>query len=732
MKTQRLMNNHSFHSQRGVTTILAVLMMLSLFTFLAVVTDTGRLYLEKRSLQKNADLAAMETALRYCRSEITADDILSFNIGDMLAPGEVLSPERNNFPGDSTNSTFTAIPGEGTVEVILTYNVPTSLFGQLLSDENVDLSARATAVACEPIAAFSVGTRLASLGAGESIVGSLLSGVGLDLGLDLMDYNGLVGATITPSGLLQALGIPVSADLSIADFNNLLIVRAVSLGEILDATATLVGQDSLLNLNLDLLSSLEREMDVTLPDIQLGSDEFSSGLFASITSPASSALDVKVDAMGLVSTAIGIATSSRAIDVDLALLPGGLGSLLGTDISAKVGIIEPPSIAIGGIGTTAYSSQTRVFAHIEVSTNDLLGGALGGLLGSLASVNVDIPLVIDLASASGTIEDMCTQPLKELDNPPKCPAGEDCATIAVDAQIAKICVGDIDPNTIFSTSASCDVGLTSKSLLSVELLGSSLIGLDTSLAIDPLETTGQDDLAEQQMMVLDGNIDLGTTVQDLTDALLAALLGQTLNSNPTMNSSDRTQIATEIWEDLNGDSCGSGYSGSTCRGQKLEEAQDLISDTSDGLQGFVADALLNPVVGLLDSVLTLNVGGILGSVGDLVVGLLGGVGDLLSGILVGNPCTGGGVVGSLFGNNGSSTGCIDELADALDTPSGQTQSNALVFLTGLLLEVLRPVLDAVGNNLLMPLLDNLLGLQLGQTEVNLLGLNCDGHSKLIK
>ncbi|MBQ0761291.1 MAG: putative membrane protein [Arenicella sp.] len=690
MQTQRASYNYSLHSQRGVATIFAVMMMLSLLAFLAVVTDTGRLYLQKRSLQKNADLAALETALRYCRDSSTN-----------LRTAAMDTLIRNNYAGGS--NTLSINPDEegndqavtdNRVQVVLNYPVTKSLFEQILPSETneITLRASATAKACEPIAVFSVGTRLASLGASDSVVGNLLTGVGLDLGpgLDLMDYNGLAGVTVTPRGLLAALGIPVSANLSIGEFNALLAAQDVSLGSILDATVRLAGQDSLLNLNSTMLQALEAKLDTNLPDIQIGSAGSSNGLFATITSPVESALDVGIDALGLISTAIGVATSNSAVDVDLALLSGGLGGLVGANISAKVGIIEPPSIGIGGIGTTAYSAQTRVFAHIKLSTSDLLGG-IGSLLGSLASVTVDIPLVIDLASATGTIEDLCTRPLKDKNDPPQCPAGEDCATIGVNAQIAKICVGDIDPDTIFSTNESCDVGLTSKQLLNIKLLGSSLIGLNTSLDVNALGTGDDGDLAEQQMMVIDGGMDLGATVQDLTDTLLSALLQELpANSNET--------FATEIWEEVNGNSCVANDR--NCRKVKLENAQSLIPAASNGL-------------------------------GGLVGGLLGGIENLLGNILVGNQCTGGGILNSY--GNGTNQGCINELAQALGAkPSGQSQSNTLAFLTGLLMEVLKPALDAIGNNLLMPILEDVLGLQLGQTEVNLLGLTCDGHSTLVK
>lgn len=730
--------------QTGAIAVMAAVMMTTLLMFLAVVVDTGRLYLEKRSLQKNADLAAMETALRYCRDQgmqlntnTNGGDSLHDALDQVLARNEAFGLTGFINPAFDDEGDISEQEIENNrVTVLLRKEVYSSIFERLLNPKkaNIQLSASATATACEPIAAFSVGTRLASLGS-ESVVGNVLKGVGLDVEIPgLVDYNGLAGITITPEGLLGALGIPVSADLGVGGLNDLLVAKKVSLAEILDATVELAGKNDLLNLNASLLSTLSSALGITNPDIQLGSDNISNGLFAAITSPAESALNIGIDALGLISTAIGVATSNRAVDIGLDLLPGGLGALAGADITAKVGVIEPPSIGIGGVGTTAYSAQTRVFTHIKLNSDDLLGGALGGLLGNLlgTSVEVDIPLVIDLASAKGEVMDLCTAPLKEQ-NTPTCPAGEDCADIAVNAQIAKICVGDIDPNNIFSTGDSCDVGLAPQKLFEIELLGSSLIELQPNppLTLEPLETTGRDDLAVQQMMVVDGNLDIGTTVNNLTDALLAGLLAQTLDTSPPMGNSEREDIAEEIWKEVNGNSCEEGFlnsSGRTCRKQKLEAAEGLIEDTSNGLTGFIGDALLNPVLGLLGSVLTVDLGGILGSVGDLVGGLLEGVGDLLGGLLIGNPCTGGG----LFGGFGSNSGCVSELADALEAPSGQSQSNALVFLTGLLLETLKPVLDAIGNNLLIPILDDTLGLQLGQTEVNLLGLSCTTPPALVE
>ena len=47
-------------------------------------------------------------------------------------------------------------------------------------------------------------------------------------------------------------------------------------------------------------------------------------------------------------------------------------------------------------------------------------------------------------------------------------------------------------------------------------------------------------------------------------------------------------------------------------------------------------------------------------------------------------------------------------------------------------EEMQPILDAVGTNLLLPLLQNVLGLQLGQTDISMLGLECRAGSVLVE
>lgn len=719
--------------QRGAVLLFAALGISALIVMASLI-DLGLLYQYRREYQKTADLAALAgaaklTELGCAAAAEAARQNVEQNLVDFRHDAPVIQTgewRRNESPAfvEGCDASTNAI------RVIVSGRPPALLAPVVASENQRRLSAQSVASNSDPVASFSVGSRLAAVG-GASVVGGVLKAVGLDLaGVDLLGYDGLAGVTITPSGLLQALGIPVSANLSVTDFNAVLAAEEVSLGALLDAAVTVAGQSELVGVNTQLLEALRVPLLVpTLNDIvvQLGSDASGGGLFAAVTSSADAALNVELDALGLVSTAIQLATAGRGIEV--ALATPTLGPLLGADLDVRVGIIEPPSIAIGGVGATAYSAQTRVFAHVQLDTGDIpLAGNLLGLLGT--SITVDLPIIIDLAAAKGTVADLCTPSLKSLSEPPQCPAGEDCAEIDVEAQIAKICVGKLDDAALFSTSESCDVGLTGQKLLGLTVLGTNLASLNTSLALPAVETEGTVVLAAEQMDTVNGALDLGTTIKNLTDALLAGLLATSLNDNPPLTAAQRTDIAEGLWTQAGGDLCVAGYGaqGKQCRRNSIEIALNEIEDTSEGLGGFLAEALLNPVVGLLGSVLTLNLVGILQSVGGLLGGVLGLVGGLLNGILTG-LLTDGCSSGALPGTN---SGCIDIIKDALKAPSAGAPPAALFVLLGSLLNLLQPILDAVGTNLLLPLLQNVLGLQLGQTDISMLGLECRAGSVLVE
>jgi len=170
----------------------------------------------------------------------------------------------------------------------------------------------------QPLAAFSVGSRLARV-TGDSALGAALKGIGLNPAISLVSYDGLANAKITPGGLLGALGIPVTTDINVGQLNALLAANQVGLGQLLDAAVTLAGQSALTAANVTLLNAIKADVGNIPLNVKLGSNTTPpTGLFASVVAPdatTSSALNTQISALDLISTAIGVATSNHAVEV---------------------------------------------------------------------------------------------------------------------------------------------------------------------------------------------------------------------------------------------------------------------------------------------------------------------------------------------------------------------------------------------------------------------------------
>lgn len=677
---------------------------LSLIVIALVGTELGYLFFIKRELQKTADLAAIAGASAIQPTDCTAARAAALgNAGQNLSGFTPAVACGRWDPSQGTERHFTADLTAFNAVHVLIEGAPPPLLAFFPGERS--LRAEAIAAANDPLASFSVGSTL--LRTGDSVLGDLLKGIGLDLaGTSLVGYDGLAQVQLTPAGLLQALGIPVASDIGVGELNTLLAAETVQLGPLLDAIVTAGGQDALLASNAALLNAVTARLGVPDLQVQLGSLAGGpSGLFAEIIAPganAASALNVGVNALDLLHSAIGVATQKHAVAIN------GL-SLAGL-VSAKTVLIEPPSVAIGGVGATAYTAQLRTW--IEVDTGSL------PVIGHIARVK--LPIMVDVVNGRGTLTEMCTPALRK-------PDGTERASIAVNASIAKVCVGrpganPANENEIFSTTASCDQNLADEDLLRVGLAGVNLVSLRTQLKMEALPLQASVTLAAGETGTVGNDLLLGSTVQNITDALLATLLVETLDRGPALTLAQRQATAQNLWT-AQGAACGSR----ACRVSRLSTVKAGIENTTAGLGGFLS-GLSGDVLALLSHTLSLNLQGLLSGVGDLVGGLLTSVGDILGAVL-------GGVIGgctALIGSNDAA--CVNEIANSLDGSSsggGESVPNAVTALTGYLLQVLRPVLDAIGSSVLTPILHDVLGLHLGQIDVHLRTLNCQARAHLV-
>lgn len=702
----------SFGRARGGMSVTMMLVMLALLAMLGLI-EIGYLFWAKRDAQKVADLAALAGAQRL---ELCSAD----NSDNSAARQSALA--QNRFAGTlqvrcgnwsasrgTSNRFVTSVDASNprnAVQVIAERSV-LPFFGQNTSLPTV--SVQAVARRSEPTAVFAVGSQLLRTN-GDSVLLSTLRLVGLDVSnATVLSYDGLAQANVTPSGLLKALNIPVSANLSVADFNRLLSVNKISLAQLVDATATVVGRDSTVGVQLRALSDLvATQLDINKLNIVLGSQAGGGGLFAEVASPdgtVGSALESKINVLNLISTAISIANDGNGVTIK------GL-DLLGINIQG--GVVEPPSIAIGGVGTRAYNAQVRLM--VDVDSNNLF--ALGPLL-NLLGTRLHLPLHVDVANGMGTLTG-----IQCGGSPPK-------ATIQVDSSVLRACVGNVDPAQRFSKANVCDATLQNEQLL--KLLGQPLINDRITLPA----LTGSQNLtlaAGETGSTRINPLAIGDAVSSLVNELLRVLSGMLSSPKQGMSANDTAKALADRYLQA-AFPTGGRYN--------VDQVIPLLRD-GDPARNLaplgnwtVKNGVPNPcLLGLTTcwedgSVWT----GYRTTVTGQGLGLLDGLlGSLVGGLLI-NRCD------SLLGNLIDYNGCVrNNLASYIQTApagfldgasgSGVANPDGSVSCSGLLctvlkpiLAALRPVLNSVGT-LLTNLLASVLGLELGRTDVNVQSIQC--------
>ncbi|PUA19804.1 pilus assembly protein TadG-related protein [Glaciimonas sp. PCH181] len=667
--------------QQGGIFVMAAIF-LSIIVILLSAIDIGYLFYKKRDLQKVADLAALAGAQALSKA--------AFNCS-AAGPAATFNANLNNFsivaPNVSTNTIATTCgrwdpqttPALSTVQ---TYEAPLAKnFGtpkatinfnavKVIVSANVSgffglrpqiVVAQAIASVSDPYAAFSVGSEL--LGVKGGVVPGLLSALGLNInGTSLVSYKGLASVSVAPSGLLKALGFEIPLHADVGTVRNILQLTTsgcsagvCTLEALLGAVSTVGGQQNLVSA----LGLSVSQLSLKVPLLSDASGR--GGLLTLNAADGQSALNASLSALNVVSTAIGIANNQNfgktAVGISLPPL---------VSISAQMGIVEPPSIGIGGLGTTAYTAQVRLYARIKASLPAVL--------------NVDLPIIIDLVNGMGTLTKLCTT---------KDSGGNDQAEIAVQAPLVSLCVGGIngatstttppidDPlivKTVFSTQGVCKSNMTDYPMVS--LLGTTLVSKPITIDALPNNAPPLTLIKNQTLSTQDNGLQIGTTVS----ALLNSLLGTVLSAGSTTTSDN---LATALL----------GSIGNT--------ANSVLNYTNGALK--VLQTFVNSV----------GSGNLLASVGTLVGGLLNSLGNLLGGILGGliGPC-------SIFS---SAATCVASTIP--DTPgTGGQPSSLLLTVLGLVVNLLNGLGGALSGLLTQ------LGIHLGVVDVNLMDLNCGGGS----
>ena len=364
----------------AVTFALAVLCML-------LVIDSGRLYLEKRSLQRVADVSALEAATRAGQCSPTS-----------TAPGyAIAAATRNGFTVTDATRTLatdcgTLIVGANNqrtfnpdatqnqaIRVVVTHSVARSiaagvaaLFPGGTSDPNIDLSATAVAAkGLPPLASLTIRSTLLTVDSSKSAALNALFGglLGGNLNLSVAGWQGLADSNINLLSYLNQLAI--DTHVAAGDFTTLLTSN-ITLTQLLSTAATVLPQNGpTAQAAINGLASIQAIAGSTTVQLQ--------NLLNLQTGTPTAGLNLNMNLFQLIEGEVQLANSQSALSAALQTNVLGLAN-----ITTKLKVIEPPQLSAVGdprIPNQIYVRTAQVRALITV---DL--GALGSTLTTVLNI----------------------------------------------------------------------------------------------------------------------------------------------------------------------------------------------------------------------------------------------------------------------------------------------------------------------------------------------------------
>lgn len=510
--------------ERGNIAMLFALVLPVIMLAGAFAVDEGSLYLERRQAQSVADLAAIAAATDPSRALDTAFKTFQANglIGSTLSIDDPSIQVRSSRPVQVVTGHYKAAPelsvtarfspgGTPPNAVQVTYRKTGVLFLARPWQDAPEISVAALATAT-PQAAFSVGSRLASVNGGvaNTLLKSLL---GTSATLDVMSYNALLDANVDVLDFLGALNQRLS--LSAVTYGDVLKASA-SRGAIAGALATLLNgtaKTAATTLSTTIADTstipLAKLLDIgSLATLNVGGE---AGYFAGV-----SALEV-------LNAAAVIAGNGKQIDLNVAASLPGLASL-----TLTVAIGEPPQHAwyvLGEKGAVARTAQTRLKL-----TAKLVGGSV--LLGA----GVTLPIYVEAAYAEARLRSMT------------CPAfGKQTGTAVVDVLpgAARIAIGNLSGSsyTDFSAFPVVDQAtiLSVPLLLKIKARSAVVLGQTSPILLN----FSSEDVKQGTLKTATNHTLVGSLSKSLTDGLDidVDVLGFGLSSDAVIEAAVRTLVA---------------------------------------------------------------------------------------------------------------------------------------------------------------------------------------------
>lgn len=391
--------------RQGAVAVIFALSAAALCATAALAVDLGSIALDARRLQGAADLAAMSGARDIAKAEAAARATAVANVGAQVG----VAVTTGAYTADRTLAPTARFAAGGTgpnaIRVTLSDTTPLFFGKWILQRDSVQITRTATAAAAvdPPRAAFSIGSRLASLDGG--VANQLLSALtGSSVSLTALDYRSLASTDVNLLAFSNALSTDLG--LTVGDYNGL-FSQQVDAGRALRVLNTLAGGQS--SSALSRLASASTGVNVTLSDL--------IGVSAASPQGLAGALDVSVSALDLATAMLEVGGGDHQLALGTAV-PAGLADL---KISVAIGgrAEHSPWLTVTDKGDPViHTNQARIY--LRATTSQKLSG--------LAQVN--LPILIEIAEAQARLNSLACTPRS--------------VTLGVKPGIAKASIGIID------------------------------------------------------------------------------------------------------------------------------------------------------------------------------------------------------------------------------------------------------------------------------------------------
>ena len=371
---------------------------------------------------------------------------------------------------------------------------------------------------------FSVGYVGAHLSNG--LLDLVLSTVGLSpQQLQVLSSEGLANVHLTPSGLLQELGLPIDLGADVGTATDLLSLPEVSVANLLNAAVGVLQQQGLAGVDLGLLESAIRLL-VELEGFEALVPLFGEGGFIQIAESSSlnAALATQISWAELLNTSIFLANSNNLLDIDLGVPLAPLAS-----VDAKILLVEPQASAPLVVGERANHANARIYLHVK---------ALLGL--------VDLPLILELGQGSAQVAEVGFNRATATGH----------VDFKVNGSLLNVCMGRFE-DTLFSAGNSCS---TSEDFAKVRphtivnLLGLLPINAKLTLPILSRDDTATDQVEHMPLVGLGpykhqvptASLNLPEIVSALVDGIVFGILADISGGGDPMTADQRRAVAADL------------------------------------------------------------------------------------------------------------------------------------------------------------------------------------------